>query len=87
MLRFNPLPHAEGDRRSHRGAGREGVSIHSLTQRETRNNKKPLKKWCVSIHSLTQRETPICCAIVIRSAVSIHSLTQRETNTGGIYLQ
>ena len=54
---FNPLPHAEGDMARAVVYGITGVSIHSLTQRETALPPYSFPASCVSIHSLTQRET------------------------------
>ena len=56
-LCFNPLPHAEGDMARAVVYGITGVSIHSLTQRETALPPYSFPASCVSIHSLTQRET------------------------------
>ena len=57
-MSFNPLPHAEGDLSTSGLHVTSKVSIHSLTQRETKHTNKPCGSRRVSIHSLTQRETP-----------------------------
>ena len=57
LLSFNPLPHAEGDRDGLPSPSPGNVSIHSLTQRETKFARHTPRSLQVSIHSLTQRET------------------------------
>ena len=79
---FQSTPSRRGRRRSLPCPGhRSIVSIHSLTQRETRGSMQAVLSQSVSIHSLTQRETLEAGIIELAQDVSIHSLTQRETTT------
>ena len=79
-FRFNPLPHAEGDRLPCSFPFLSCVSIHSLTQRET-------VSLIAASETVLFQSTPsrrgrrkaflYTCRLLV---VSIHSLTQRETS-------
>ena len=80
LLSFNPLPHAEGDRLRNPESSVNGVSIHSLTQRETWDG--TTFSMCMSLFQSTpsrRGRRPGGAAGRSGSGVSIHSLTQRET--------
>ena len=78
-LRFNPLPHAEGDSTATAAAGRYS-KFQSTPSRRGRHNSKLSFQSLVCFNPLPHAEgDKIITFPKLRFEVSIHSLTQRET--------